>query len=605
MEGMEEIIQDFLVETDELIQGLEGDLIELEKNPEDKDLLNRIFRSFHTIKGASGFLGFNQIVELSHALEDLLNKLRGGELKVTPSIMDGLLEGLDMLKKLVDHVRNGDGVEEDLTSILSTIKGLMSGEGQEVSGDGDGEKKESSPQSPAGEPKMVGEILVEQGTITQDQLLEAIKEQKGGERLGDVLVRKGYATKEDVEKALSTQRKETPSPGAETTVRVDAARLDDLMNMVGELVLERNRIMRLTDQLEDRYGDDDLVVRLRQATYNLDIITGDLQLSVMKTRMQPVARVFSRFPRMVRDISRAKGKEVELVIEGQETELDKTIIEEIGDPLIHLIRNAIDHGIEPPDEREEKGKPRKGRVLLSASYKGGGIEITVEDDGRGIDIEKVGRKAVEKGLVTEEDLAGMMEKDVLNLIFHPGFSTAEEVTDISGRGVGMDVVKSNIVKVGGTIEIDTEKGKGTRITLNLPLTLAIIQTLMVRAGGEDYVIPLSSVTEIIGLEGRRVQTINGREAIEFRGRIHPVVRLASLVGAMSNGDSKYALIMALGEKRLALLVEGLGSQEEVVIKSLGGYLSKVRGLSGATITGDGKVIPILDVSDLFQGIEGP
>lgn len=633
MDGMEEIIQDFLVETDELIEALEGNLVELENSPEDKDLLNRIFRSFHTIKGASGFLGFDQIVELSHALEDLLNKLRSGELKVTPSIMDGILKGVDMLKLLINHVREGDGKREDLREILSLIKGLETGEGEEVSKEAaegsrletkppssqptaegsmgfeagkakevttearEAKNKEEVPQEPHREPKMLGEMLVEKGVITEEQLLEAVRDQKGKERLGEVLVRKGYAKEEDIKKVLSDQGR---GRSGETTLRVDTARLDNLMDMVGELVLERNRIMRLTDQLEGRYGDDDLVANLRQAVYGLDVVTSDLQLSVMKIRMQPVAKVFSRFPRMVRDLARAKGKKVDLLLVGKETEVDKTIIEEIGDPLVHLVRNAVDHGIEPEEERLKAGKPPQGKIILSAGHRGGRIEITIEDDGKGIDVEKVKKKALEKGLTTEEELNRMGERDIINFIFHPGFSTADKVTDVSGRGVGMDVVKSNVVKVGGTIEIDTQKGKGTKFTLSLPLTLAIINALMVKAGGEEYALPLSSVVEIINLANKEVQTINGREVIEFRGDIYPVVRLSNFVMAPLNGDSRYALIIALGERRLALLVDELGSQEEVVIKSLGGYLSKVDGISGATITGDGRVVPILDVSGLFQ-----
>ncbi len=556
---MEEIIQDFIIESTELLDGLDQQLIDLEKTPDDQDLLNAIFRSVHTIKGAAGFLAFNQIVDVAHITEGVLNKLRQGELRATPAIMDAILNAVDMLKVLMSHVKAKDGKEEDLSQVLAALQDI----------DVSAEKAND-----------------EAGKGKEDIATPVERQDEGGTQASGQESSQQKILKEDSE-----------------TIRVDIKRLDSVLNMVGELVLGRNRLMRLSAQLEDRYGEEELVTFIKQTTYNLNLITTDLQLSVMKTRMQPVSKIFSRFPRMVRDLARKNGKEIDLVLEGEETEMDKTIIEEIGDPLVHLVRNAIDHGLEGPEERKSAGKSAAGTLTLSAYHKGNNIFIAIKDDGRGMDINRIKSKAMEKGIATFDDMERMSEKEILNFIFHPGFSTASEVTDISGRGVGMDVVKSNIAKLNGSIDIETSRGNGSEIELRLPLTLAIINVLMVGVGDETYAIPLSTVIEIKRLEGHEIKTMDGREVVYSRNIIYPLIRLSDLIGAGSAGQNAYVVIIAFGEKQIAVLVDSLLGQEEVVIKSMGEYLSDTAGISGATITGDGKVVLIIDVMGLSVGME--
>ena len=601
---MTEIVEDFIIEATELLEDIDQKFIELEKDPQNEALLNDIFRSAHTIKGAAGFLGFKQVVEVAHKSEEILNKLRLNELNVTPAIMDALLQAVDMLSTLIAHVKDKDGIEEDLTTVLQGLeaaeKGNAGGTKEVMKGPPDDEKesgKNEAPLSPDEKmPKMLGEILIDNKEISSEQLMEALKEQSGEEKLGDVLVRKGDVKKEAVEAALTQQGK-----SKESTIRVDIKRLDDLLNMVGELVLGRNRLLKVSSQLDEEYGEDPLIAQIKQTSTNLNLVTTDLQLTVMKTRMQPVGKVFNKFPRMVRDLAKAKGKEITITLNGVDTELDKTVIEEIGDPLVHLIRNSVDHGIETPDERVKSGKSPEGNLVLSAFHKGSNILITIEDDGGGLDRERIQEKAIEKGIATEEELERMSDKEVGNFIFHPGFSTANQITDVSGRGVGMDVVKTNIMRLNGTIDIDTEPGKGTKITLGLPLTLAIIQALMVVVGREEYAIPLSSVVEILSIDSASVKSVEGREVIYSRDTVYPLIRLSTILEVTSDTTGAgYAVIVAFGEKRFALLVEDLLGQEEVVIKSMGDYLSNTQGVSGATITGDGRVVLILDIAGLFS-----
>ena len=618
VDEMEEILQDFIVETDELLDGLDQDLIELENSPEDPDLLNAVFRSFHTIKGAAGFLGLTQVVEVAHSAENVLNRLRQEELKLSPSIMDAVLKALDMLKLLISHVKEKDGAEEDLSPVISLLKSALEGGGSSLNASPEpmpapaeseepvsaqtepvvpetAKTGEEKPPEPDNEKKETA--AVEEKTQTAEKV-EAVKEEVKAEETG-----KGVSASKKP-KTTGIKNKKTREDGE--TIRVDINRLDDVMNLVGELVLGRNRLMRLSSLLEDRYGEDELVASLRETTYNLNVNTSDLQLAVMKIRMQPISKVFSKFPRMVRDLARERGKDVELVLKGQETEVDKTVIEEIGDPLVHLVRNAVDHGIDTPEERKKAGKPEKGILTLSAFHKGSNIFVCIEDDGRGMDIERIKEKAVEKGMASKEELERFSEKDLVNLIFQPGFSTAGKVTNVSGRGVGMDVVKTNISKLSGSIDIETTPGKGSKIILKLPLTLAIIQSLMVQIGREHYALPLSTVAEIIRVGELEMKTVEGREVVYVRDTVYPLLRLSSLLNSAEaeagNRDS-YAVIVALGEKKIALLVDGLLGQEEVVIKSMGDYLSDTRGLAGATITGDGRVILILDVAGLFENIK--
>ena len=552
---MDDIINDFLVEATESLEQLDQKFIDLEKQPNDTALLNDIFRSIHTIKGAAGFLGFQQMVDITHCTEDVLNKLRKGEMKVSSGIMDTILKSVDLIKLILNNIKERNNREEDLKPTIALLTEILEGRFKE---DEPGEASQASGKT--------GE--------SEDEHRQARPEEVGVAR--------------------------------EQSIRVDIERLDSVLNLAGELVLSRNRLMRLGGKFSDSAQDSDLHTHVNEAIAQLDLVTTDLQLAVMKMRMQPIAKVFNKFPRMVRDLARQMDKEVELHISGEETELDKTVIEEIGDPLVHIVRNAIDHGMEMPAEREAKGKPRCGRVELKAYQEGRNIVVSVSDDGKGMDPEALKRSAVEKGLMLAEEAEKLSRSDAFNIIFIPGFSTAKAVSSISGRGVGMDVVKTNISRINGTITIDSEVGKGTRITFRLPLTLAIIQALTVEAGGEVYGIPLSNVTENIRVTAEEIRTVEGREVINIRDRIYPVVRLGSLVDGKSGSDRaewKYIVIIGIGEKHFGILVDRLHGQEEIVMKSMGEYLKGTEGVAGACITGDGNVILILDMAGLLTSVQ--
>jgi len=389
----------------------------------------------------------------------------------------------------------------------------------------------------------------------------------------------------------------------EVSVRVETRRLDQVMNLVGELVLGRNRLMKLGGGLEERYENDGLVRELGVTLAQVNLVASDLQLAVMKTRMVPIRKVFAKFPRLVRDLSTKLGKQIRLELSGEETEVDKSVADELGDPLVHLVRNSIDHAIESIQERQEAGKPTEGFVRLSASQEGNSIVIRIEDDGRGLPIEKLKAKALSKGLVTAGEVAGMDDRDAMNLIFLPGFSTAEQVSDVSGRGVGMDVVRTNICRMNGSIELNSLPGVGCQVTIKLPLTVAIIQALLVEVECSTFAIPLASVVEAVKVTNDDIKTINGRTVLNLRERILPLLRLADEFGIpFVEVDEFYVVVVSVGERRLGIVVDRLRAQEEVVIKSLGEFLEGVRGVAGATITGDGKVVLILDMADMVQKI---
>lgn len=549
---MDDIINDFIAESAEGLELLDQKFVELEKSPGDTGLLNEIFRSIHTIKGAAGFLGFQQMVDVTHVTEDVLNKLRKGEMQVTPGIMDAILQSVDLIKVILGNIRDRNPREENAAPVIALLNDISSGK----------------------------DVAAEQEPVRQEA--PAPQKKEGEEE--------------------HKPRAEEAAGAKDQSIRVDIDRLDSVLNLAGELVLSRNRLMRLGSRLSDSGISQDLHSHMNEAIAQLDLVTSDLQLAVMKIRMQPIARVFNKFPRMVRDLARQTGKEVELVLSGEETEMDKTVIEEIGDPLVHLIRNSVDHGMEMPEDREAAGKPRCGRIELSAYQEGRNIIVSVTDDGKGIDAAKVRKSAFDKGLISAEEAEKLSEKDALNLIFIPGFSTASTVSNISGRGVGMDVVKTNIARINGTISVDSEVGKGTRITFRLPLTLAIIQALTVEAGGEVYGIPLSNVIENIRVTASEISTIEGKEVIKIRDRIFPTVRLGSLVSgetAAQESEWKYIVVIGIGEKQFGIVVDRLHGQEEIVMKSMGEYLKGTEGIAGACITGDGNVILILDMAGLL------
>lgn len=636
MDGMEEIIQDFLMDATEMLDELDQSFVELEDSPKDMDLLNKVFRAMHTIKGSAGFLGFDQVIVISHESENILNLLRQEKMKITPVVMDGLLKALDLLKLLISNIRNKDDTKVDIEQVDIILKEIVNA-GEEDEGDVKSQAVEVSPADEKatikkekkkakakkadtaasekkaaqkkgkkkgkeeGIPPKLGEILVEEKVISKEEMEDVLAEQNSDLKLGEELLQKNMIKEQDLEMALAKQGKE---PKADVTIRVETSRLESVLNLVGELVLSRNMLIKTTSRLSESYPEDKNVSVLSDTIASLDHVTTDLQWAVMKTRMQPIGRVFNKFIRMVRDLSRSMEKDVDLVIFGEDTELDKNIIEDIGDPLVHLVRNAVDHGIEKPEEREMTGKPRKATLKLSAFHEGKDVVIEVSDDGKGIDPDVIKRKAVEKGLVSEADAERMNEKDILKFIFSPGFSTAEKVTDTSGRGVGMDVVKNNVSKLNGTIDTDSEVGKGTKISIRLPLTIAIIQALMVKVGAENYAIPLNNVEEIVRVRQKDIKTIDKKEVLHQRGSVIPLMRLAELLSVDSSSTDEwlYTIIIALGENRIGLLADRLIGEEEIVIKSLGDYLEDVDVVKGATITGDGDVVLILDVAALFRNL---
>jgi two-component system chemotaxis sensor kinase CheA len=604
---MDDIINDFIIESTESLELLDSKFVELEKNPDDDVLLNDIFRSVHTIKGAAGFLGFEQMVDVTHVTEDVLNKLRKGELKAVPAIMDAILDSIDMIKLLLKNISEKNGRKEDTTAVRAALRAILdesapSEAPPQAAGPASGPDTTEQAVEPVAEAPAENAVKPEEKPVSPESAPQAkaqgdqVRKDDGGQGL------KAAAKPANASKPEAKAEEGGGGQAKEQSIRVDLDRLDSVLNLAGELVLARNRLMKLGGRLTDSDMDEVFVSHMDEAISQLDLVTTDLQLAVMKMRMQPIAKVFNKFPRMVRDLARQSKKEVELVITGEETELDKTLIEEIGDPLVHLVRNALDHGLETPEEREAAGKPRCGTVTLAAYQEGRNIVVSVAEDGRGMDPVAIKRSAVEKGLISSEEAERLTKKDAFNLIFVPGFSTAKQVSNISGRGVGMDVVKTNISRINGTISIESEVGKGTKILFMLPLTLAIIQALTVEAGGEVYAVPLSTVIENIRVKCSEIKTVEGREVINIRGKVIPLIRLGDLViGRRSDEEQEwqYIVVIGIGEKTFGVLVDRLHGQEEIVMKSMGAYLKGTDGIAGACITGDGNVILILDVCGLL------
>ncbi len=658
MDDLQEIMEDFLIEAFEMNEQLDQDLVELEHNPEDLDLLNRIFRVAHTIKGSSSFLNLNILTHLTHNMEDVLNRARKGEIKITPDIMDVVLRSIDLMKTLLVTIRDtgsdtNNGKENEIEEAVKQLQAITS---QNLEGAKEGtkeapqkenkeeakeENKENKAKAPTAENASSDNPLADEPDLDYtnmsaeeveaeiERLLnkrqEADKERRAQKKQEAKTKQEEQAKpKQEVAPTKETPKTETPkapktetkakakadteenkapSIGVEQTVRVDVRRLDHLMNLIGELVLGKNRLIRIYGDVEERYDGEKFLEELNQVVSSISAVTTDLQLAVMKTRMQPVGKVFNKFPRMVRDLSRELGKSIELIIEGEETELDKSIVEEIGDPLIHIIRNSCDHGIEPLEERRRLNKPETGKVQLSAYNEGNHIVIKISDDGKGLDPVMLKEKAVEKGVISERDAEGMSDREAFNLIFKPGFSTAKVVSNVSGRGVGMDVVKTNIEKLNGIIEIDSEVGVGTTQKLKIPLTLAIIQALLVGVQEEYYAIPLSSVLETVRISQDEIYTVDGKSVLRLRDEVLSLVRLSDIfkVDAILESNSDvYVVIIGLADQKIGVIVDYLIGQEEVVIKSLGYYLKNTRGIAGATVRGDGKITLIVDVGAMMD-----
>jgi two-component system, chemotaxis family, sensor kinase CheA len=571
---MKEILESFIVETKEIFEQLGPNLLRLEKTPSDAELLNTIFRAVHTVKGTSSFLGFDQMTSLAHVFEDVLNKLRKGEIHVTGDGMDVMFAAFDSLKVLLEKIEAGNAEPEDLKDIIAKLKVLASGAAP----------AENTPAPP-------GAVQPEVTAAAVAAVPDPVPAPPPSEET-DPQAKSGAAP---ADRAAAKQ--------ADTTIRVDVNRLDSLMDLVGELVLGRNRLNLITDQMNQKMEGTQQAKDLSDTFTQIDFITTELQMVVMKTRMVPIAKVFNKLPRLVRDLSKETGKEIELVMTGEDTELDKSIIEELNDPLIHIMRNAADHGIERPDVRQAAGKPVRGTISVSAVHEGNHIVLAIEDDGHGMDPERLKQKAIERGMITSAEAREMLPREAFNLIFDPGFSTAEKVTNVSGRGVGMDVVRTNITNLKGIIEIESTLGKGSRFIIKLPLTLAIIKALLVDVAGEILSIPLASVQEVRRIQTEEIATVHGKEVIRLRDTVLPLTR----VGYLSAGREKpapgqwlYVVVVALGTHRFGIVVDGLMGQKEVVIKSLGSYLGTVPGIAGSTILGDGRVIMIVDVGELMK-----
>ncbi|MBG7133890.1 chemotaxis protein CheA [Pseudomonas aeruginosa] len=686
----EEILQDFLVEAGEILEQLSEQLVELESRPDDMDLLNAIFRGFHTVKGGAGFLQLNALVECCHIAENVFDILRKGERRVSSELMDVVLQALDTVNAMFDQVREQSEPTPATPELLAALARLAEPEGaepaepvqappaavppaepaappeapaQSASSDITDDEFEQlldalqgdeapasavaeAPAAPAGdeisdaefealldqlhgkgkfvppavsaEPAQVPAEAVEPaaaaaGDDIRDDEFEALLDELHGKGkfngaseavAAAAAVAKNIAAKSTAAKPAAPAKAAAARPAApdrpaaseaETTVRVDTARLDEIMNMVGELVLVRNRLVRLGLNS----GDE----AMAKAVANLDVVTGDLQMSVMKTRMQPIKKVFGRFPRLVRDLARNMKKEINLELVGEETDLDKNLVEALADPLVHLVRNAVDHGIESPEEREAAGKPRVGQVVLSAEQEGDHILLMITDDGKGMDAEVLRNKAVEKGLLERDAADRLTDLECYNLIFAPGFSTKTEISDVSGRGVGMDVVKTKISQLNGTVNVFSQKGSGSKIVIKVPLTLAIMPTLMVMLGSQAFAFPLVNVNEIFHLDLSRTNVVDGQEVVIVRDKALPLFYLKRWLvpsAAHEEQGEGHVVILSVGTQRIGFVVDQLVGQEEVVIKPLGKMLQGTPGMAGATITGDGRIALILDVPSMLK-----
>lgn len=636
MDDMQEIMEDFLIEAFEMIEQLDQDLVELENNPQDLELLNRIFRVAHTIKGSSSFLNFDTLTHLTHNMEDVLNKARKGELKLSHEIMDVVLPSIDLMKALLLAIRDNGTDENSGIDISESVKKLQAISNEKSDSTPtkapDENKKATQNSTPevqnlstsnnplADEPDLDYSNMSEQEVEAEIARLLQKRQEADKQKRSEKKKMENQDTPENmqqtqkVESSQTTAPKKpenpkkadetkTPSTGVEQTVRVDVRRLDSLMNLIGELVLGKNRLIRIYGDVEERYDGEKFLEELNQVVSSISTVTTDLQLAVMKTRMQPVGKVFNKFPRMVRDLSRELGKNIDLIITGEETELDKSIVEEIGDPLIHIIRNSCDHGIEVPEVRKNAGKAEMGTVELKAYNEGNHIVIEISDDGKGLDPDMLKQKAIEKGVITEREADAMTDKEAFGIIFKPGFSTAKSISNVSGRGVGMDVVKTNIEKLNGLIEIESEKGVGTTQKLKIPLTLAIIQALLVGVQEEYYAIPLSSVLETVRVSQDEIYTVDGKSVLRLRDEVLSLVRLADIfkVDAILEATNEvYVVIIGLADQKIGVIVDYLIGQEEVVIKSLGYYLKNTTGIAGATVRGDGKITLIVDVAAMMD-----
>ena len=561
----------FIEEADEQIALLDRDLVRLETEGDDPELIQEIFRATHTMKGSSAMLGYPRMSELAHSMESLLDSLRSGKISVSAEMVDSLLYGLDILKVLRDALVSPGKGPMDIGPAVARLESAA---------------------------EMAGSLGVSAGDREAPTPASARRSDSdpGATKPGDAATDREPQTTSDVPDRWTQQFPQS--------VRVDVKTLDNLMNMVEELVIDRSRISQINRVLESKYAGDELVRDLSQTSGHVIKVINELQQDIMQVRMVPIGTLFNSFPRLVRDLAQRQGKKVEFTMEGLETELDRSIIEQIRDPLIHLLRNAVDHGVEEPEKRLADGKPPIALVRLSAFQEGGHIVISMEDDGKGIDVNAVKQKAVTKAIISADEAARLSMADAINLVFMPGFSTLEKATDVSGRGVGLDVVKTNIDKLSGSVVTESRPGEGTKFMIVLPLTLAVIQGLLVAVHGTVYVMPLASVTETLLIEQREITTIRGRNVIRLRNNVIPLVTLDNASGLgkrrADRVDKCFIVVAKDGEKSIGVVVDELMEQQEFVVKPLGKFLVDIRGIAGATILGDGQVGLILDVPALIK-----
>ncbi|MFA7626001.1 MAG: chemotaxis protein CheA [Candidatus Kapaibacterium sp.] len=605
---MQEILSSYLVETGELLEKLSVNLIELENNPEDTELTNKIFRYFHTIKGTSSFMGFDNISELTHSAEDLLNKIRHNEIGVSRNIIDVLMDTRDRVESMMISINDTEEIKfDDLVSRIDEVSGAES----EIRHKNTSKLNDTENFTVSAIDKVINseDMFHGSGDFNDDELAlidaafsEVAKSlnQVTPENSKNDITNDEHINNKDknIEYKLQSQLNNINKD----TLRIDVKRVEALMDLSGELVLGRNRLTQITERFANGKDIKQLTNDLIEATNQIDRITSEIQASIMKMRMVPIGRLFQKAPKIVRDIAKEFNKNIRLVLEGEDTEVDRGIIEELNDPLVHMIRNSCDHGIETEEDRIKAGKNPKGTIRLTAYQEGNHITVKIIDDGKGIDPELIKRKAVEKGFISDEYSFNLSDREIYQLIFTPGFSTAGNVTSVSGRGVGMDVVKTNINKLKGIIEIDSVKGSGSEFIIKLPLTLAIIQGLLVQSSENIYALPLNSVVEVVSYDTADVHSVNNRLVARIRNQILPLIDLNEITNDKRNDNnkSKYVVNLAVGIDRIGLIVDELLGQQEIVIKPLGDYLTDVEGIAGSTIIGDGRVIMILDTQDIIK-----
>jgi two-component system chemotaxis sensor kinase CheA len=597
----QELLHDFLTEAGEMLEGLDVKLVELEGRPDDRNLLNEIFRGFHTIKGGGGFLEATALVELCHRAENLLDHLRNGSLTLTAEMLDVILAATGEVKQMFSQMEGQRMPEPSNPELLEQIEAALEGRPAKLApavvSPSDTPAKPSAVATAEPESQWWASLL---RSLTETDCAPAQHEPPtpaAGMLPGAAAPSQVRGTAGTKPAAGHAQRN-TP-PAKETTLRIDVSRFDHILNLSGEIGLTKNRLTCLRTEIVRKHRGDNSLKVLDSVVNQLDMLVSDLQSAVMKARMQPVGRVFQKYVRLARDLARQLGKEVELVLEGEDTEIDKNMIEELNDPMVHLVRNAVDHGVQTIEERRALGKPDRAVVRLSARQAGDSIVIEITDDGRGMQPDVLRRKAVEKGVISADEAGTLDDRQALELIFRPGFSTKDQISDVSGRGVGMDVVMTNIHKLNGRIELNSEPGKGTRVTILLPLTLAILPVLIAEVADQPYAMPLSIVREIITIEEGAVQRVSGKPAINVRGEVLPVLELRALLGKTAGGEGSgtIGVVATSGGQTFILAVDRLYGQDDVVIKPLAGF--KPKGVAGATVSSEGVLVLVLEMRELM------